>query len=54
VSRWIYLHDLQAEAVVDNYIYTTQAAECDARDPARPGSAAATLYPPMLPAGWIL
>jgi hypothetical protein len=37
-----------------NYIYTAQAAECDARDPARPGYAAATLYPPMLPAGWIL
>jgi hypothetical protein len=26
-----------------NYTYTAQAAECDARDPARPGSAAATL-----------
>ena len=36
-----------------NY-YTAQAAEYAAKDLARPGSAAATLYPPMLLAGWIL
>ena len=39
---------------INYYIDTAQAAEYAAKDLARPGSAAATLYPPMLLAGWIL
>jgi len=36
------------------YIGTAKAAEYAAKDLARPGPAAATIYPPMFLTGWIL
>jgi hypothetical protein len=39
---------------INYYIDTARATEYATKDLARPGSAAATIYPPMFLTGWIL